>query len=296
MSEAELPLHDPNPQAREAFPVLLLSVRDEQMSVARRSVGRLHWHSDLQILLVSEGSVDVDCAGEHFKCSAGEAVILNSGVPHRVAGRPSCAYASLLFPPKLLAFFPGSEMAAYCVDPYVSATSQPFCLLDGAEPWHAEALDELRTACDLLVGESDERQRYQACAHLCCAWGIYVAHVRPELPSDAQRLADERLKACAAYIDQHLGEHVTLASIAAAAGIGKSECARVFRRCLQTSPYAYLTEVRLARAIALMQEGELQLTAIAPQVGFGSPSHFSNAFKKAFGISPSAYLATLRNP
>lgn len=263
-------------------------------TIERRTIGHLHWHDDLQVVLVRTGDAAVDCSGEHLACRAGQAILLNSGTPHRVSAGEGCVYDSLLFPPKTLGFFPGSEMATRCVAPYVGPDAQPFCLLDGIESWHAEMMCELDLACELLREPGGEQQRYLACAHLSLAWGTYVENVRQELPSEAQRMADERLKACAAFVDEHYAEHVSLADIAAAAGIGKSECARVFRRCLQTSPYAYLTNVRLSRATDLMKEGELTLSAIAHATGFGSPSHFSNAFRKAFGISPKVYLAELR--
>ena len=87
---------------------------------------------------------------------------------------------------------------------------------------------------------------------------------------------------------------MSLANIAGAGGVSKAECGRVFRRTLQTTPYAYLNSVRIAHATELMQEGGLTLTSIAMRVGFGSASHFSHAFSKTMGVSPRTYLRRLK--
>ena len=46
---------------------------------------------------------------------------------------------------------------------------------------------------------------------------------------------------------------------------------------------------QLSAAVTLLQEDTLSITEIADRLGFSSPEHFANTFKKIFGISPSTY-------
>lgn len=48
-------------------------------------------------------------------------------------------------------------------------------------------------------------------------------------------------------------------------------------------------EARLSAAVELLQNGHARIAEIAETLGFASPEHFSNAFKKAYGVSPSRY-------
>ena len=296
MSNAETPLHDPNPHASDPFPVLVVKHEAGRTSVSRQSLGRLHWHADLQFMIVRAGSLELHCSGAHVALSEGQGAFLNAGTPHRITPHEGCAYASLLFPPKLLGFFVGSEMALQCVEPYVGAAGEPCRVLDGSDSWHRDVLRELDLACSLLGDARSPQDRYHACAVIACVWAAYVGNVEPPKVDRSQALASDRLRATAAYIDAHYHEHIGLANIAAAAGVSKAECGRVFRRTLQTTPYAYLTEVRVARAAELLREGELSVTEIALSTGFGSASHFSNAFRKVMGTTPSAYAADGLSP
>lgn len=42
-------------------------------------------------------------------------------------------------------------------------------------------------------------------------------------------------------------------------------------------------------AIALLEENRLSLTEISDKTGYSHPNHFSSAFKRKFGVSPSMF-------
>ena len=52
--------------------------------------------------------------------------------------------------------------------------------------------------------------------------------------------------------------------------------------------YRYQLRLRLARALDLLAEYD-DLTALGLDLGFSSHSHFSAAFRQAYGRSPSAF-------
>ena len=56
---------------------------------------------------------------------------------------------------------------------------------------------------------------------------------------------------------------------------------------------AYLTSVRLERAVELLRTTEDKTYIIAAQVGYTEPNYFSYVFKKQYGISPSRYRAAM---
>jgi AraC-like DNA-binding protein len=56
----------------------------------------------------------------------------------------------------------------------------------------------------------------------------------------------------------------------------------------------YVTQLRLARALIELPDSD-DLTALALDLGFSSHSHFTLAFRRAFGCTPSRFRKTIRN-
>jgi AraC-like DNA-binding protein len=63
--------------------------------------------------------------------------------------------------------------------------------------------------------------------------------------------------------------------------------ARVFREMTGLPAHRYLTAVRLRHAAQRLDEGD-SVTHTCYAVGFASLSHFVTAFRKRFGVAPSA--------
>ena len=55
------------------------------------------------------------------------------------------------------------------------------------------------------------------------------------------------------------------------------------------TPVAFVGELRLKRAIRLMEQADLSISQVAYMTGFKSPKYFSTVFKKATGCTPSEY-------
>jgi AraC-like DNA-binding protein len=64
---------------------------------------------------------------------------------------------------------------------------------------------------------------------------------------------------------------------------------RGFTAAVGLTPHAFLTERRLQAARHLLADPDRPLTDIALACGFSHQSHFGNAFKRAFGLTPAQY-------
>ena len=63
----------------------------------------------------------------------------------------------------------------------------------------------------------------------------------------------------------------------------------MFRKVTGQTYIAYLTEVRLQKAVELLNETDDKTYVIAQKVGYQEQNYFSYVFKKRFGISPTKY-------
>ena len=90
-----------------------------------------------------------------------------------------------------------------------------------------------------------------------------------------------------------LARRWTLAEIAAEVGHSPVYLTQVFQQVEGLPLYRYQVRLRLARALDLLSQYD-DLTSLSLDLGFYSHSHFSTAFKQAYGRSPSAFrLAAL---
>jgi AraC-like DNA-binding protein len=85
----------------------------------------------------------------------------------------------------------------------------------------------------------------------------------------------------------------TVGELAAAVGCSRAAFARRFVDLVGEPPIAFLTGWRLALAGDMLRSGAT-IAAVARQVGYGSPFALSSAFKRAYGVSPTAHRAAHR--
>jgi AraC-like DNA-binding protein len=90
-----------------------------------------------------------------------------------------------------------------------------------------------------------------------------------------------------------LGRRWTLAAVAAGVGVSPVYLTQVFQQVEGLPLYRYQLQLRLARALDLLGDNA-GLTSLALDLGFSSHSHFSAAFKRAYGQTPSAFQRSAR--
>jgi AraC family transcriptional regulator len=85
----------------------------------------------------------------------------------------------------------------------------------------------------------------------------------------------------------------TLAAIATDVGVSPIYLTQVFQQVEGLPLYRYQLQLRLARALDLLGE-HVDLTRLALDLGFSSHSHFSAAFRRAYGQTPSEFQRSAR--
>ncbi|GJF31133.1 AraC family transcriptional regulator [Kitasatospora sp. NE20-6] len=91
------------------------------------------------------------------------------------------------------------------------------------------------------------------------------------------------------WLRDNLGRELTLADIAARAGVSPRTLIRRFREQTGTTPLQWLHRARIRRAQHLLESTRHSVERIGAQVGFGSPTAFRDRFRRTTGVSPQAY-------
>ena len=78
----------------------------------------------------------------------------------------------------------------------------------------------------------------------------------------------------------------SLRELARSVGMSHPKLNRCFRQMYGTTVFQYLRNERLNRAREMLEREGLTVTETAYSVGYDSISHFPQAYKKNFGVSP----------
>jgi AraC-like DNA-binding protein len=100
------------------------------------------------------------------------------------------------------------------------------------------------------------------------------------------KLPQWRLKRVREYIDAHLDQPLTLASIAALTGLTRMHFAAQFRAATGVRPHEYLLRRRIEFAQRLLSESSMPIVEIALSVGFQTQAHFTTVFKRFVEDTP----------
>jgi AraC-like DNA-binding protein len=91
--------------------------------------------------------------------------------------------------------------------------------------------------------------------------------------------------------DARYAEHLTVADMAAAAGLSRAHFSTAFREAFGVPPHVYLLTRRLERAAFLLRHTDRQIADICLSVGMRSQGSFTTTFTRTYGASPAAYRA-----
>jgi len=99
-------------------------------------------------------------------------------------------------------------------------------------------------------------------------------------------LNDARLAPALTALHAAPGEPWTVDTLADKASLSRSAFADRFQRVMGASPAAYVAEVRMQEARALLRDSDVSVAQIAEQLGYATEAAFRRAFRRVVGATP----------
>jgi len=121
---------------------------------------------------------------------------------------------------------------------------------------------------------------------------LLSSHGRERAVEPAPHAARPEVARAREVLSARLLDPPTLDELAAQLGIGPFALSRAFRAAYGLPPHAYLNQVRVDRARALLVAGR-RLGEVAAEVGFADQPHLTRHFKRHLGVPPGAYQRAL---
>lgn len=243
-----------------------------------------HWHDEIELIFVTEGSMVYNVNGTRCTVNANEGIFVNARQLHFFE-ESRCTYQCLLLHPMMLCA--NTYLEENYIAPVTHNNAFPYCVL---KPENDAAKHILRLF-PAFFEAARERDLLRLQSLSYTLWG---ALLRLAPKSEAAVRENGRLSAVKDMvhtIQTRYADKLTLEEIAAAGHVCKSACEKLFRTYLHCTPVEYLLRFRLQKAAECLSQTETPMAQIALDCGFSGASYFSGCFKKTYHCTPKEYRA-----
>lgn len=235
------------------------------------------------LCLILQGAKEVSAGAISVRCPAGNAIIVSHDLPvlSRITeASPEAPYVAFVLPIDLgllrefydlVPDFPDDSEDGRAL---ISYPAEP-ALLDAVARFIALARED---AAAPILGPILMREIH-ARLLLSAQGAILRRFLRREDPS-------KHVARAIASIRASIDEPLSVAALAMQAGMSKSSFHAHFKAVTGLTPGQYQKDIRLIEARRLILEGKGAISAVAFDVGYESPAHFSRDYVRKFGHSP----------
>jgi AraC-like DNA-binding protein len=116
-----------------------------------------------------------------------------------------------------------------------------------------------------------------------------------DVPSGCLRDLGGEVDPIVLYLHTHYQEKITIAELTRQFHTNRTTLSERFREATGMPVMAYLIQLRLNLAAAMLRDTGLPVTEIQQRVGFSDDSHFRRTFRKYTGASPGKYRQRYRS-
>lgn len=274
-------------QEDEGFPV---SFFEGELADLPGWTGPLHWHPGFELARARWAALEYRVGQHRVRLEPGDGIFVNGNQLHGVRqlmGEAPDPLPILVFSGTVIAPPTGLLYRNY-IAPVAGDLTLPFVVFRQQDP-DSEPVLRLTERVFACLRERPAGYEMTVQRELNRLFAFLFRHrdTLPRFPASAAQLRSQvRVQKMLDYIGRHYGEPLTLAEIAGAASIGRSEAARCFQACLGCAPGQALLRFRLQTARRLLQDHTLTVEQVSAACGFSSARYFSRQFRKVYGDTP----------
>lgn len=244
----------------------------------------LHSHPFSELFYVVNGQGTFIAEDTEFPVKKNDMVIINPHVRHTEKSLPGAPLDYIVLGIEGLSFAFEKIAAARSGD----STQAP----SGTVSKYNVSKTNVCTCLNLMLEEvSRQEEDYETvCQNLLEV--LLISMLRSgslSVVPDNSRLLNRECTQIKNYLDANYSETITLDSLAALTHMNKYYLAHTFTKYVGLSPINYLLQKRIQEGKSLLESTSYSIAQISDLLGFSSQSYFSQAFRKATGMTPMQY-------
>lgn len=241
-----------------------------------------HWHSEMEILFLVQGSLNVKIEKNNYQLQQDDLILLNGNEVHSFERTEQ----------ENLVIIVQIDLERF--KSYYPAINKTYFLCNSIE-WDKdnEKMIKLRHLLVDILKVFNKKE-----AGFMIELDIIVQNIILHLIREYEKITIneeknekssenlKRLERILKYIDQHYSTKITLDDIAKSEYLSTYYFSHFFKDKIGMTFQAYLKHVRLKKAYLMLIQSDMKIVDIAHKCGFTNSQIFSSYFKEEFGVSP----------
>lgn len=254
-----------------------------------------HLHSDVELLLLKQGSLTVLLNKEAHILKPGQILIIEPGILHELRDQsPDARWYHLYFSQEAVALPESHIFQKSFLQPLYTGKLHLPKLLQQGHPAYQEVLTQMdKLSLCQMSKEGYKLRRFSIVVSICTALVPYCTPDSTVMPDKLPQNRD--VMQAVVYIHNHLCEDLTLSKIAEWAHLHPNYLCVLFKKHMGEPVFQYITRRRVEHAAALLRTQNLPVVQVAEKAGFGSESMFFQKFREYMGMTPYAYSKLYKN-
>lgn len=238
-------------------------------------------HDFFELTLMVEGTMRVQACGRGRTLARGALMLLRPGDVHSRFSGEGCAYINLAFPSHTVQSLFEFLGLPECLGALLALPDAPCVQLPSGETTLLQARLQQLSRFSPSQAHRTRAELRRLLLDVFHEWFVPLVQTDtapegwPAWFQDLLRFLDD---------PEHLG--MNLEELAQTTGRSREHICRTFRRCLNTTPQAYLNGKRLECARSLLLHTDLTILEVCYGSGFQSVSRFYHAFREMYGTAP----------
>lgn len=239
-----------------------------------------HWHPELEILYILNGSADVIIEGESHKVVQGDLIVIDANQIHEA----KCTNCMMQLIVHVDRAFIDERLGTS--KPYLIHCSR-MELIDEQLGAYLELCDRCQDLVRLFVGHPEGYRLESDSIIMDILYRLVRDFAIPLKPDDIPELSqqEQRLRDILQYINEHYAEPITLEEISSHFGLSREYFSRLFKKKIGMTFTEHLSRVRLARIYHDLMTGNEPIMALTERHGFTNYKLFLRDFKEIYGMT-----------
>ena len=256
-----------------------------------------HWHEEMEIIYVEEGTIHVFVRNTEYLLNKGELVLVNPQAIHAIRQYEdrSARYYNILFRFSMLESGADDTCREKYLEPIYSRRLLMPEYLSAAHPLHQEIEPLIR---ELLVDPHHQRFHDELLIKSRLFEIMYRILPYCDTADKATAYEDiiyEKLKLSLQYLEKNYAEQITVEKMATISNYSESHFSKLFKQLTGESFAQYLKNYRLEKAADRIVNEKKKISEIAVACGFSNLSYFSRSFYEKFRTTPKDFRKLARS-
>ena len=138
----------------------------------------------------------------------------------------------------------------------------------------------------LYIADHSQASTLHLIGHLCLFLDGLIQSSATRREFHGTRLQDFYIQEAVTYIQQNFQRQLSVEEIAGVCKLNRSYFSKLFKETMSCTPQEFIIRLRLTRAAEMMRTTSAPIGEIAAGCGYPNQLHFSQAFKKRYGLPP----------